>query len=193
MRAHRLSILVLAAACSHAARPGSTTTPKPAPAQTPAPAESAWSEATFAANCRAELARRYPDAKIEAIDPTALDAPVAADRDILLNHIRSSLLTLEVIRPWEKDPDTYSTGVTNSIFVVMERPYAPVNIRFRAAIEREKLIPQALAEARMLVRLSGIGSDWRDLEPGGRRVHQRFQHASHHALDAATGIAARHF
>jgi uncharacterized protein (DUF885 family) len=86
--------------------------------------------------------------KVEAIDPTALDAPVAADREILLNKIRSQLLTLEIIRPWEKNPDIYSTGITNSIFVIMERPYAPVNIRFHAAIEREKLIPQALAEAR---------------------------------------------
>jgi len=86
--------------------------------------------------------------KVEAIDPTALDAPVAADRDILLNNIKSQLLTLEVIRPWEKNPDSYSTGVTNSIFTIMERPYAPVNIRFRAAIEREKKIPQALEEAR---------------------------------------------
>ena len=86
--------------------------------------------------------------KVEAIDPTALDAPVAANRDILLNNIKSQLLTLEVIRPWEKNPDSYSTGVTNSIFTIMERPYAPVNIRFRAAIEREKKIPQALEEAR---------------------------------------------
>jgi len=86
--------------------------------------------------------------KVEAIDPTALDASVAGDRDILLNNIRSQLLTLEVIRPWEKNPDTYSTGVTNSIFVIMERPYAPVDIRLRAAIEREKQIPRALEEAR---------------------------------------------
>ena len=86
--------------------------------------------------------------KIEAIDPSALDASVAADRDILLNSIRSSLLTLEVIRPWEKNPDTYSSGVTNSIFVIMERPYAPLNIRLKAAVEREKLIPQVLLEAR---------------------------------------------
>ena len=86
--------------------------------------------------------------KVEAIDPTALDASVAADRDILLNNIRSQLLTLEVIRPWEKNADTYSSGITNSIFVIMERPYAPVNIRVRAAIEREKKIPQALEEAR---------------------------------------------
>ncbi len=30
----------------------------------------------------------------------------------------------------------------------MERPYAPVDVRLRAAVEREKLIPQVFAEAR---------------------------------------------
>lgn len=106
-----------------------------------------------AAGVQREIAALHEyEKKVEAIDPTALDAPVAADRDILLNNIRSQLLTLEVIRPWEKNPDTYSTGVTNSIFVIMERPYAPVNIRFRAAIEREKQIPRALEEARRNLR-----------------------------------------
>ncbi|NYF78291.1 DUF885 domain-containing protein [Granulicella arctica] len=86
--------------------------------------------------------------KIEAIEPSALDASVAADRDILLNSIKSNLLTLEVIRPWEKNPDNYSSGITGSIFVLMERPFAPVNTRLRAAVEREKLMPQVLLEAR---------------------------------------------
>ena len=57
-------------------------------------------------------------------------------------------MQLEVIRGWEKNPDNYSTGVTNAIFTIMERPYAPVNVRLRAAVEREKLIPQAFVEAR---------------------------------------------
>ena len=86
--------------------------------------------------------------KVEAIDGSALDAPAASDRDILLNNIKSELLTLEVIRPWEKNPDTYSSGVTNSAFVIMERPYAPANTRLRALIEREKQMPRALDEAR---------------------------------------------
>jgi uncharacterized protein (DUF885 family) len=86
--------------------------------------------------------------KIEDIPPTALDASVAADRDILLNSIRSQLLSLEVIRNWEKNPDNYSSGVTNSIFVLMERPFAPPNTRLRATVEREKQIPQVFAEAR---------------------------------------------
>jgi uncharacterized protein (DUF885 family) len=38
--------------------------------------------------------------------------------------------------------------VTNSVFVLMERPYAPVNARLRSAVEREKLMPQVFADAR---------------------------------------------
>jgi uncharacterized protein (DUF885 family) len=86
--------------------------------------------------------------KIEAVDPSALDAEPAADRNILLNSIRGQLLQLEVIRGWEKNPDAYSSGVTNSIFTIMERPYAPVNVRLHAAVERERLIPQVFVEAR---------------------------------------------
>jgi len=86
--------------------------------------------------------------KFMAIDPKALDAEPAADYQILLNSIRANLLSLEVIRGWEKNPDSYSSGVTGSIFTIMERPYAPVNTRLRAVVEREKQIPQALLEAR---------------------------------------------
>jgi uncharacterized protein (DUF885 family) len=86
--------------------------------------------------------------KIESIDPSALDTSVAGDRDILLNNIRSQLLTLEIIRPWEKNPDIYSSGITNSAFVIMERPYASTNTRLKSLVEREKLMPQVLLEAR---------------------------------------------
>lgn len=86
--------------------------------------------------------------KIEDIPPAALDASVAADREILLNSIRSQLLSLEIIRNWEKNPDNYSSGVTNAIFVLIERPFAPPNTRLRATVEREKQIPQVFMEAR---------------------------------------------
>lgn len=88
------------------------------------------------------------DKKISAIPADGLDAVPAADRDILLNNIRGTLLQLQVVRGWEKNPDNYSSGVTNSIFVLMERPYAPLNTRLRAAVEREKQIPQVFVEAR---------------------------------------------
>lgn len=102
-----------------------------------------------AAGIQKEIAALHEwERKIAAIDTSALDAEPAADRDILLNSIRGELLQLEVIRGWEKNPDNYSTGVTSAIFTIMERPYAPVDTRLRAAVEREKLIPQVFAEAR---------------------------------------------
>jgi uncharacterized protein (DUF885 family) len=102
-----------------------------------------------AAGVQREVAALHEfDKKLAVIDPQALDAEPAADYQILVNSIRGQLLQLEVIRAWEKNPDSYSSGVTNSIFVIMERPYAPVNVRLRAAVERERLIPQVFVEAR---------------------------------------------
>jgi uncharacterized protein (DUF885 family) len=102
-----------------------------------------------AANIQRQVAALHEwERKIAAVDSSALDAEPAADRDILLNSIRAELLQLEVIRGWEKNPDLYSTGVTNAIFTIMERPYAPVDTRLRAVVEREKLIPQAFVDAR---------------------------------------------
>jgi uncharacterized protein (DUF885 family) len=102
-----------------------------------------------AANTQKQIAALHIyEKKVEAIDPTALDASIAGDREILLNNIRSQLLTLEVIRPWEKNPDIYSSGITNSAFVIMERPYASADVRLKSLVEREKLMPQVLLEAR---------------------------------------------
>src|ERR1019366_3906719 len=106
-----------------------------------------------AARVEREIAALHAyEKKVAAIDARALDGPVAADRDILLGNIRSELLTLEVIRGWEKNPDTYSSGITNSAFVIMERSYASANTRLRALVEREKLMPQVFEEARKNLR-----------------------------------------
>ena len=83
--------------------------------------------------------------QLEAIPADGLDRSVADDRELLMNSIRSQLLSLETIRMWEKNPDIYPSGVTNSVFTSMERDFAPVDTRLRAAIARERLIPAVLA------------------------------------------------
>ncbi len=93
-------------------------------------------------------ATRAALAKIEMIPADGLDRDQSADREILMNSMRSKLLNLETIRMWEKNPDSYSSGVTNSIFVLMERPYAPADTRLRAVVERERQIPQVFQDAR---------------------------------------------
>ncbi len=88
------------------------------------------------------------DKKLAPIDPKALDAADAADLQILVNSIHSQLLSLETIRLWEKNPDTYSTGITNAAFTIMEREYASANIRLRSVVSREQKMPQVLLDAR---------------------------------------------
>ncbi len=86
--------------------------------------------------------------KLTALDAAALDADDAADLQILINSIRSALLSIEVIRNWQKNPDNYSSGITSSVFTLMERDYAPADTRLRAVISREQKMPQVLLEAR---------------------------------------------
>ncbi len=74
--------------------------------------------------------------------------PADADRDLVLSSIRASLLELEVIRGWEKNPDNYSSGISNSAFVIMSRTFAPPAQRLRSLIARERKMPQVLIEGR---------------------------------------------
>ncbi|HEV7777217.1 MAG TPA: DUF885 domain-containing protein [Luteibacter sp.] len=88
------------------------------------------------------------EAKVAAVDPKDLSEQVQGDRELVLNSIRSSLLTLETIRPWEKNPDTYSSGIAGSAFGLMARKFASPEDRMRSLIAREKLMPGVLAAGR---------------------------------------------
>ncbi|HZC44221.1 MAG TPA: DUF885 domain-containing protein, partial [Acidobacteriaceae bacterium] len=52
------------------------------------------------------------------------------------------------IRPWQKNPDFYSSGIADSAFTIIERNYAPADVRLGALISREKQMPAALLAAR---------------------------------------------
>jgi uncharacterized protein (DUF885 family) len=106
-------------------------------------------------NIDAEIAalKRF-EKRIEAIRPdnAAADFVPRSDREIVLANIRSELLTLEVIRPWEKDADNYSSTCANASFTLMERKFASPDERLRSLIAREKQMPELLAEARVNLR-----------------------------------------
>ncbi len=74
------------------------------------------------------------------------------DRDIVIARIHGDLLSLESIRPWQKNPDYYSSSVTSSIFGLISRKFAPPADRLKSVIAREKLIPQVFVEARLLLK-----------------------------------------
>lgn len=82
------------------------------------------------------------------IDLQQLSAEQRVDQWLLLNDINARLLTLENIRPWEKNPDQYSSNITNSIFVIMARTFAPPAQRLKSVIAREKQVPAVFQAAR---------------------------------------------
>jgi len=84
----------------------------------------------------------------ESFDRAGLSVDQSADLDVLISSVRAQLLDLEDIQSWRKDPDTYTAGVTNSIFLIMKREFAPPQERLRSVIARERQIPRAFAAAR---------------------------------------------
>src|SRR5580698_7967360 len=89
--------------------------------------------------------------RIEAIQPDeSTDSFLPrSDREMVLANIRSELLTLETIRPWEKNADNYSSACANGAFTLMERKFASPDERLKALVEREKQMPALLAAARV--------------------------------------------
>jgi uncharacterized protein (DUF885 family) len=93
-------------------------------------------------------AARQLRSRVAAVDRTALSPANQLDREQLLHAIDSRLLTLDVIRPWARDPDSYSSGLTNTAYIMIKREFAPPEERLRQLMLREKAMPAALAEAR---------------------------------------------
>jgi uncharacterized protein (DUF885 family) len=103
-------------------------------------------------NIDAEIAAlKSFEARIDTIRPddSAADFVPRSDREIVLSTIRSRLLTLETIRPWEKNADNYSSICANGAFTLMERKFAFPDERLRSLVAREKQMPALLATARV--------------------------------------------
>lgn len=110
-------------------------------------------DALLPSGSRAEIqeqiaALRKWDADIRGFGSRGLSDYAVADRELMLAQIEGSLLGLESIRMWEKNPDTYSSGITSAIFVVMSRNFAPAADRLKSVIARERLIPRVFTSAR---------------------------------------------
>jgi len=98
-----------------------------------------------------DFSKRTINAQIKALhqaDQQFSAMPADPDRDLILSYIRATLLELEQVRSWEKNPDTYSSGVTNSVFVIMSRTFAPPEDRLKSVIARERQFPAVFEAAR---------------------------------------------
>ena len=154
-------------------------------------------------------ALRKFEGEVESFGAQGLSPLSTADRELLLAQIRGQVLSLEVIRPWEKNPDVYSSGATNAVYVIMSRKFAPAADRLKSVIAREKMIPGLFQAARdnlknppkiytevALEQLDGISSFFQNDVPAAfkevtdAQLNAEFKRANQGVLDALKAYQA---
>ena len=87
-------------------------------------------------------------AKIAAIDATTLSPEVGIDAKLLANALNDDRVIMGEVRPWQHNPDFYVGLASGGVYGVLERAYAPLRVRARHALARERAIPALLAQAK---------------------------------------------
>jgi uncharacterized protein (DUF885 family) len=85
-----------------------------------------------------------------------LGADASGDIQLIFNAIDGRLLELENIRNWQRNPDSYSSGPTYSIFILMSRNFAPPEERLKSVIAREQKMPANFAAARQNLNVDDV-------------------------------------
>jgi uncharacterized protein (DUF885 family) len=86
-------------------------------------------------------------AAFQALDTKGFDLATKDDLELLIASIQGQLLEEEKIQRWRINPDLPVGTMTNGIFGLMKRNFAPAEARLRSVIARERQIPAALAAA----------------------------------------------
>jgi uncharacterized protein (DUF885 family) len=86
--------------------------------------------------------------KFESISKKTLKRSDALDLELVKNHILAELLDLEQVRSWEKNPDIYSSGISEAIYVLMSRQFDTPAARLKSVISREIKSLELLKQAR---------------------------------------------
>jgi uncharacterized protein (DUF885 family) len=90
--------------------------------------------------------------RFEAFDTITLENGAAIDRALILAEIGDTLLSLESIRDWERDPSYYVTSPLFSIFLLSSREFAPIEERIQNLASRLEQLPDLLAAGRANLR-----------------------------------------
>jgi uncharacterized protein (DUF885 family) len=86
--------------------------------------------------------------QFDSIQGDQLPQESDGDLQVLNSAIRARLLELQNIQKWKKDPDIYISELSQGVFGIIRRNFAPPDERLRSVIAREREIPRVLEEAR---------------------------------------------
>ncbi len=86
--------------------------------------------------------------RFQQVHSADLPLETRGDLEMVIGAIRATLLELQDIRMWQRNPDRYSSGITNSVFLIMSRKFDTPENRLRSVIAREKKMPAVFKAAR---------------------------------------------
>ncbi len=127
-------------------------------------------------------------AQVAAIDPAQMDQLHALDYPVLTTRMKREIYWIETWRFWENNPLFYKDIITEGLFNLVSRNFAPVEERLKSVIAREKDVPGVLQAARdNLVNPPWVYTDQAIRYMKGARlfytlIPNEFEHISDEAL-----------
>ena len=85
--------------------------------------------------------------RLEAIDHGRLSSDNRIDAAILKNRIERMLFSLEKTKDWKRNPLFYTRLLGNSIYLLIAREFAPLEIRLGSALSRLRAFPRVVEQA----------------------------------------------
>jgi uncharacterized protein (DUF885 family) len=96
---------------------------------------------------REALRLRAARTELSSMKPERPSREDRIDRELLLSSIQGQLLDLTEIRTWQHQPSFYNDRIAWSIFGLIKRDFAPIDVRLRDTIARERKVPRMLEAA----------------------------------------------
>jgi len=94
---------------------------------------------------RIDLARKTL-ASLAEIDPGTLGAEASYDQQIFESRLQSTVLSLATMESWKHDAGLYSGTASRAALGLLSRDFAPLAVRVRALVARERQIPGMLTD-----------------------------------------------
>jgi len=96
---------------------------------------------------RTQLAHQLLDA-LTSIDAKTLSRAHQVDAQLLAQHLRYEIWSIEELQEWRWNPLLYTELAGNSLYLLMARDFAPLPVRLSDAAARLEALPRLLAQVR---------------------------------------------
>ena len=87
-------------------------------------------------------------AQVAGIEPASMDRLHALDHPVLTTRIKREVYWIETWRFWENNPLFYKDIITEGLFNLVSRNFAPLEERLKSVIARERDVKAVLQAAR---------------------------------------------